>query len=159
MSDDEYDVEAMAKNQIWFKVENQTGFQLAAQSCFADWGDFAEPPSSVAPYSMGSGGRAISSRSPFTGTAGMVGYRISAGSETLYLRFLGSNPYMSAKDNYSTSAVLTEDKSIGQGDYNWLYYRQEKDDSKPFNGGTLRVTSQIGQADDATALFTVTFEE
>lgn len=46
---------------------------------------------------------------------------------------------MSAKDNYSTSAVLTEDKSIGQGDYNWLYYRPEKDDSKTFNGGTLRV--------------------
>lgn len=46
---------------------------------------------------------------------------------------------MSAKDNYSTSAVLTEDRGIDQGDYNWLYYRQEKDDSKPFNGGTLRV--------------------
>lgn len=48
MSDYDYEAdEVMAKNQIWFKVENQTGFQLTAQSCFADWGDFAEPPSSV----------------------------------------------------------------------------------------------------------------
>lgn len=70
----------------------------------------------------------------------MVGYKVSAGSETLYLRLLGSNPYMSAKDNYSTSAVLTEDKLIGQGEYNWLYYEPPQDGvSRPFNGGTLRV--------------------
>lgn len=48
MSDngDEY----VQKNQIWFKVDNQTGYNLVAQDCFADWGDFAEPPSSVSTY-------------------------------------------------------------------------------------------------------------
>ncbi|KAF9641517.1 hypothetical protein BFW01_g1500 [Lasiodiplodia theobromae] len=161
MSDYDYEAdEVMAKNQIWFKVENQTGFQLTAQSCFADWGDFAEPPSSVAAYSTGPGGHVISAQSPFTGSAGMVGYKVSAGSETLYLRFLGSNPYLSAKDNYSTSAVLAEDQRIGQGEYNWLYYEPPRNGvSKPFNGGTLRIASQIGQADEATAVFIVAFEE
>ncbi|KAI1458230.1 hypothetical protein F4805DRAFT_142171 [Annulohypoxylon moriforme] len=160
MSDNEegyQEVEAFSKNQITFKVENETAFVLEAEGCFADWGDYAEPPSTIQPYSSGSGGHLISSRSPFTGSAGMSGYRVKSGSEALYLRFLGSNPYMSAKDNYSTSAVLTRDANIGQDDYNWLYYREEKDDSKPFNGGTLTVTSQIGQADDCTAIFKVSF--
>ncbi|KAI1213333.1 uncharacterized protein F4807DRAFT_260946 [Annulohypoxylon truncatum] len=162
MSDFEQEGEnigAFSRNQIKFLVENQTAFELEAEGCFADWGDFAEPPSTIKPYSSGSGGHVISSRSPFTGSAGMSGYAVKSGSEALYLRFLGSNPYMSAKDNYCTSAVLTRDANIGQGDYNWLYYREEKDDSKSFNGGTLTVTSNIGQADDCVAIFTVTFEE
>ncbi|KAI2465921.1 hypothetical protein F4781DRAFT_407512 [Annulohypoxylon bovei var. microspora] len=155
----ENEIEINSKNQIRFKVENETAFELEAKSCFADWGDFAEPPSTISPYGSGSGGHVVSSRSPFVGSAGMVGYTVSSGSEALYLRFLGSNPYLSAKDNYSTSAVLTRDAGIDQGDYNWLYGREEKDDSKPFNGGTLKVTSQIGQADDCTAIFTVTFQK
>ena len=41
------DVEALAKNQIWFRVENNTAFELVSESSFADWGDVSEPPSSV----------------------------------------------------------------------------------------------------------------
>ncbi|PTD11253.1 hypothetical protein FCULG_00002824 [Fusarium culmorum] len=172
MSDTEQsgDVEALAKNQIWIKVQNDTGYDLQAQSGFADWGDVAEPPLkareflsyiSVPPQNLGNGGHIVSSRSPFTGSAGMVGYKI-VGSTTLYLRFLASNPYMSAKDNYATAAVLTEDKGIDQENYNWLYYEPADHQHyyKPFEGKTLklRVSSQIGQADEATATFTVTLE-
>ncbi|KAI0883541.1 uncharacterized protein GGS22DRAFT_32636 [Annulohypoxylon maeteangense] len=162
MSDDgfaEGDAEVLSKNQITFKVENETEFELEARGCFADWGDFSEPPSTIGPYSSGGGGHVISSHSPFTGSAGMSGYTITSSSgSSVYLRILGSNPYLSAKDNFSTSAILDRDANIGQGDYNWLYYRKEKDDSKPFNGGTLTVSSQIGQADDCTAIFKVTFK-
>ncbi|KUI64955.1 hypothetical protein VM1G_00571 [Cytospora mali] len=145
------------KNQIQFTVENKTEFELVAERCFADWGDFASPPETISPYSSGPGGHVTSSHSPFTGSAGMVGYKINTGSATTWLRFLGSNPYLSAKDNFSTSVILNRDAGIDQGDYNWLYYRKERDDSQSFNGGTLTTSSQIGQADDATAVFTVTF--
>ncbi|QPC65916.1 hypothetical protein HYE67_008147 [Fusarium culmorum] len=161
MSDTEQsgDVEALAKNQIWIKVQNDTGYDLQAQSGFADWGDVAEPPLKVPPQNLGNGSHIVSSRSPFTGSAGMVGYKI-VGSTTLYLRFLASNPYMSAKDNYATAAVLTEDKGIDQENYNWLYYEPADHQHyyKPFEGKTLKVSSQIGQADEATATFTVTLE-
>ncbi|KAM0296161.1 hypothetical protein ACHAPM_010417 [Fusarium culmorum] len=135
MSDTEQsgDVEALAKNQIWIKVQNDTGYDLQAQSGFADWGD-------VPPQNLGNGGHIVSSRSPFTGSAGMVGYKI-VGSTTLYLRFLASNPYMSAKDNYATAAVLTEDKGIDQENYNWLYYEPADHQHyyKPFEGKTLKL--------------------
>ncbi|KAM0387222.1 hypothetical protein ACHAQC_010872 [Fusarium culmorum] len=135
MSDTEQsgDVEALAKNQIWIKVQNDTGYDLQAQSGFADWGD-------VPPQNLGNGSHIVSSRSPFTGSAGMVGYKI-VGSTTLYLRFLASNPYMSAKDNYATAAVLTEDKGIDQENYNWLYYEPADHQHyyKPFEGKTLKV--------------------
>ncbi|UZP32450.1 hypothetical protein NXS19_000266 [Fusarium pseudograminearum] len=161
MSDTEQsgDVDALAKNQIWIKVQNDTGYDLQAQSGFADWGDIAEPPLKVPPQSLGSGGHIISSRSPFTGSAGMVGYKI-VGSTTLYLRFLTSNPYMSARDNEATAAVITEDKAIDQPNYNWLYSQPETHQHyyKPFEGKTLKVSNQIGQADEATATFTVTLE-
>ncbi|KUI54370.1 hypothetical protein VP1G_01739 [Cytospora mali] len=148
---------ANGKNQIRFTVDNRTEFELVAENSFADWGDFADPPETINPYNSGRGGHVISSHSPFTGSAGMVGYKIDTGSAKTWLRFLGSNPYLSAKDNYSTSVILDRDAGIDQGDYNWLYYRKERDDSQKFNGGTLTISSQIGQADDATAVFTVTF--
>jgi hypothetical protein len=44
------DVQVIARNQTWFKVDNKTGYKLVEQGCFADWGDFAEPPSSVRTY-------------------------------------------------------------------------------------------------------------
>ncbi|KAI7972206.1 hypothetical protein EIK77_008270 [Talaromyces pinophilus] len=49
MSNDQQnpDVETLSKNQIWFKVDNKTAFELTAESGFADWGDVAEPPSTV----------------------------------------------------------------------------------------------------------------
>lgn len=42
MSDSNSYFEAPAKNQVWFKVENQTGFLLTPQDCYADWGDYSD---------------------------------------------------------------------------------------------------------------------
>ncbi|KAE8323729.1 hypothetical protein BDV39DRAFT_181705 [Aspergillus sergii] len=148
-----------AKNQIHFKVDNQTSFDLEPQEYYAYFGNFEEEPSEIQSNSSGSGGHLVSSRNPFGGTTGMVGYKIIGGSETLYLRFLATNPYMSAKDNTSISAILDNDAGINQSNYKSLEKREEQDDTRSFHGGTLKVTSAIGQADDATAFFTITFEE
>lgn len=71
----------------------------------------------------------------------MVGYKITIGEKSIYLRLLASNPYLSAKDNYATAAVLLQDSPIDQANYNWLYYEPigHGHASKPWQDGNLKV--------------------
>ncbi|KEZ43359.1 hypothetical protein SAPIO_CDS4819 [Scedosporium apiospermum] len=114
-----------SRNQIDFVVDNETDYELKAESTvFADWGDFSRYPSTVHPLSEGCGGHVMSSHSPFTGSAGMVGYKISTSSGSLWLRFLGSNPYLSVRSNWAYVDIFTWDKSIDQDSYNDLYNKE-----------------------------------
>ncbi|KAI5925021.1 hypothetical protein F4810DRAFT_662555 [Camillea tinctor] len=89
----------------------------------------------------------------------MVGYKVVGHkSETKYLRFLASNPNMSFRDNSTNSIIESEDASISQEPYNQLYNRHQNDDEQPFCGRTLKISSQIGTADAATAIFVVRLE-
>ncbi|KAK6838981.1 hypothetical protein RU639_000629 [Aspergillus parasiticus] len=153
MSDD--DQYRPAQNQIRFKIENQTSFDLEPQGSYDYFGEFIENPSEIKPNSSDSAGHIMGGR--FGGSAGMVGYKITGDSETLYLRFLATNPILSAKDNDTNSAILDNDAGIDKSNYNLLLGSEKRHDARSFNGGTLMVHSMMGQRDDATATFTITF--
>ena len=89
----------------------------------------------------GDAGHVMSSHSPFTGSAGMVGYSITGPSgKSIYLRLLGSNPYMSARSNWAYVDILDSDDSINQDSYNKLYYAETQSTSKLFEGKTVYVS-------------------
>lgn len=52
MSDDGGFNDEEFKNQIWFKVQNDTAYALEAQGSFADFGEVSEPPSTVGPLGL-----------------------------------------------------------------------------------------------------------
>lgn len=71
----------------------------------------------------------------------MVGYKLEGEDQTVHLRLLASNPYMSGKDNYATAAVLEQDKGIDQGNYNWLYYEPPNSHNQAsFENSTIKVS-------------------
>ena len=144
------------------RADNQTAFSLIPNNtACADWGNLASGPVTVSllfrkpmpeilleadlrlqvkPFtSNGDAGQLTSSRSPFTDSAGMVGYSITGSSGTLYLRMLGSNPYMSVRSNWAYVQILTSDDPIDQVHYNALYNAETMSASHSFEGKTLSV--------------------
>lgn len=156
-----------SKNQIHFVVDNQTPFTLNAESTtFADWGDFASGPKTVSPSPNGThtsywdpgadlvlqgkpftsdvdAGHVISSRSPFTGSAGMVGYSVKGPNQTVYLRLLGSDPYGSVRNNWAYVSIVDNDEAIDQDHYNKLYDAETGTDSHDFEGKKLTVSTTL----------------
>ncbi|KAF5572367.1 hypothetical protein FPANT_13136 [Fusarium pseudoanthophilum] len=149
----------MTKNQILFSVDNQTPFTLVPNpTTFSDWGDFAAGPTTVKPFQKGDGGDVMSSQSPFVGSAGIVGYSLSSkNGATVYIRLLASNPYLSVRDNWACVSFASFDQGINQDAYNHHYYNEPRHASIEFEGRTLKLTSNIGHADCATATFVLTY--
>ncbi|KAF5987880.1 hypothetical protein FCOIX_772 [Fusarium coicis] len=149
----------MTKNQILFSVDNQTPFTLVPNpTTFSDWGDFAVGPTTVKPFQKGDGGHVMSSQSPFVGSAGIVGYSlISKNGATVYIRLLASNPYLSVRNNWACVSFASFDQGINQDAYNHHYYNEPRHASMEFEGRTLKLTSNIGHADCATATFVLTY--
>ncbi|KAF5693606.1 hypothetical protein FDENT_1838 [Fusarium denticulatum] len=149
----------MTKNQILFSVDNQTPFTLVPNpTTFSDWGDFAAGPTTVKPFQKGDGGHVMSSQSPFVGSAGIVGYSLtSKNGASVYIRLLASNPYLSVRDNWACVSFASSDYGINQEAYNHHYYNEPRHASMEFEGRTLKLTSNIGHADCATATFVLTY--
>ncbi|KAL7756740.1 hypothetical protein ACKLNR_013733 [Fusarium oxysporum f. sp. zingiberi] len=147
------------KNQIFFSVDNQTPFTLVPNpTTFSDWGDFGAGPTTIKPFQKGDAGHVISSRSPFCGSAGIVGYSLtSKNGATIYIRFLASNPYLSVRDNWACVSLSSIDQGINQDTYNYHYYNEPQHASMSFEERTLNLTSNIGHADRATATFVLTY--
>ncbi|KAF4499517.1 hypothetical protein FAGAP_4307 [Fusarium agapanthi] len=149
----------MTKTQILLSVDNQTPFTLVPNpTTFSDWGDFTAGPTTVKPFQKGDGGHVMSSRSPFVGSAGLVGYSLtSKNGATVYIRLLASNPYLSVRDNWACVSLSSSDQTINQDAYNHHYYNEPRHASMEFEGRTLNLTSNIGHADQATATYVLTY--
>lgn len=150
------------KNQIFFSVDNQTPFTLVPNpTTFSDWGDFGAGPTTVCspqnslihvmlkcikikPFQKGDAGHVISSRSPFCGSAGIVGYSLtSKNGATIYIRFLASNPYLSVRDNWACVSLSSIDQGINQDTYNYHYYNEPQHASMSFEERTLNVSNPL----------------
>ncbi|KAF2799550.1 hypothetical protein K505DRAFT_370866 [Melanomma pulvis-pyrius CBS 109.77] len=147
------------RNQIFFLVDNQTPFTLIPNSTtFSDWGDFMSGPTSIKPFEKGDAGHVISSKAPFVGSAGIVGYSItSPKGTTIHIRLLASNPFMSFRSNWACVSMYHAGGCIDQDAYNNHYYNEPQSASLAFEGKTLNLTSNIGHADRATATFVLTY--
>ena len=88
----------------------------------------------------GNAGHVLSSKSPFTGSAGIIGYTVQGSSSIRYIRLLGSNPYLSVRGNWACVRIRTSDEAIDQDNYNDLYYAGTQSDSCSFEGKTLKVS-------------------
>jgi len=75
-----------------------------------------------------------------TGSAGMVGYEITDGSNTLGLAFLGSDPDWSTEGNCSRCKASTPGPIyMNQTTYNDLFDNGNSDCTANFAGGTIKV--------------------
>lgn len=115
-------------------------------------------PTSIKPFDKGDAGHIISSKSPFVGSAGIVGYSItSPNGTTIYIRLLASNPYLSFRSNWACVSISRAEDCINQDTYNTHYSNEPQSASLSFEGKTLNLTANIGQADKATATYVFTY--
>jgi hypothetical protein len=95
----------------------------------------------IKPFQKGDAGHLISSRSPFVGSAGIVGYSLTSKNvATVYIRFLASNPYLSVRDNWACVSLSSIDQGINQDTYNYHYYNEPQHASMSFEERTLNVS-------------------
>ena len=95
----------------------------------------------IKPFDKGDAGHITSSKSPFVGTAGIVGYSITSPSgTTIYIRLLASNPYLSFRSNWACVSISRAEDCINQDTYNTHYYNKSQSASLSFEGKTLNVS-------------------
>ena len=88
----------------------------------------------------GNAGHVLSSKIPFVGSAGIVGYKVQGSSSIGYIRLLGSNPRASVRSNWAGVKITTVDEAIDQDNYNDVYYAGVQSTSCNFEGKTLKVS-------------------
>ena len=68
----------------------------------------------------------------------MIGFSVTAGGSTVYLRFAVTDPYASVRSNRSMVYLTTSDDAMDQSHYNNLYNNGGSGEI-PFDGKTLKV--------------------
>ncbi|KAF4441140.1 hypothetical protein FACUT_2908 [Fusarium acutatum] len=143
-------------HRITFTVNNQTPYYLIPNGQYAYWGETNSGPDIINPYRTGSGGVFQASAVPWVGSAGISGYTIA--NPAIWIAMLGSDPDWSAEDNSARVAMSTTALTTHQDLYNNMYSANVTSLTLPTANGHIKLTCNIGSADDTVASFQLTFD-